>query len=61
MHRPSPQTVFTQKLIHPDRVAGSQRWIQLDPVVQKMIATALVALVNERLQVQHHIRVGRTQ
>lgn len=52
----SPHNMPLQNLTHQNCVFGQERRIQLRPIVQQMISAPFVALLNQWLQFQHHLR-----
>jgi hypothetical protein len=56
---PSAQTVIAQDMKHPSCRCGRQWRIQLEPVIEQVITTPLVALVNQRLEVLDNVSIGQ--
>ena len=59
--RCSTQKMIAEALIRPGGIFGRERWIGIEPVIEEMISAPLVALVNEWLEIQDHVGIGRAQ
>jgi hypothetical protein len=53
--------VAAEDLVHPSDILGRDGRLGVEPVIEEMISAALMALVNERLEIQDDVGIGRAQ
>ena len=53
--------MLTKKLVNPRRIFGGEWRLKRELVIQQMIMTPLVALIDQRLKVQDNIGIRSTQ